>query len=77
MEYFGKCQTQPHSLVGKYKICTVCYNIVLSHNFIYIENMCQRCIIKKNKYIILDTLIKASKSPGIKYIFHKILFTYL
>ena len=77
MENFAKCQFQPLSKRGIYKICTQCYDIVYTHRYIQSENMCQKCSIQRSKYYILYILKKASGSPGINYIYKNIMFKYL
>ena len=77
MEYFGKCQYQPQSMRNKYLICSNCYHFIERHSFISTEGMCQKCSILKSEDYICNILIKASKSPGIKYIIRKIMFEYL
>ena len=77
MEYFGKCQTQPHKFRGKYFMCSPCISYVPKDLFVKHANQCQKCYINENKYHILYILQKASKSPGITYIYKKILFEYL
>ena len=79
MEYFGKHtrRTQPHSQRNKYKICTSCNYIVFTHRYICSENRCQLCSVRASEDYILDILQKASKSPGLKHFFKKILYDYL
>ena len=79
MDHFGRFsrRTQPHSKRGKYSICTKCNYIVFSHRYLKKENRCQLCSIRASENEIIGILQDASKSPGLKYLFKKILYDYL
>ncbi len=79
MKHFDKFtrRTQPHSKRGIYSICGICYNIVFSHRYIKSENRCQLCSIRASENEILNILQDASKSPGLRNFFKKILYDYL